>query len=85
MLFDYSDLFRYFTNHFLESILIWAFVPFLAGFHLTASDIVVEDFPLSNRESCMSAHVLLDLLNELKKSYKTRGLSSILFVFRNEF
>ena len=32
----------------------------------------------------MSAHVLVNLLNELKKSDKMRGLSSI-FIFRNEF
>ena len=33
----------------------------------------------------MSAHVLLNLLNELGKRYKMRGLSSILSLFRNEF
>ena len=33
----------------------------------------------------MSAHVLLNLLNELKKRDKMRGLSSILFLFGNEF
>ena len=33
----------------------------------------------------MSAHALLNLLNELGKSDKMRGLSSILFLFRNEF
>ena len=33
----------------------------------------------------MSAHVLLNLLNELGKSDKMRGLPSILFLFRNEF
>ena len=33
----------------------------------------------------MSAHVLLDLLNELSKRDKMRGLSSILSLFRNEF
>ena len=33
----------------------------------------------------MIAHVLLNLLNELKKSDKMRGLSSILSLFRNEF
>ena len=32
----------------------------------------------------MSAHVLLNLLNELGKSDKMRGLSSILSLFRNE-
>ena len=33
----------------------------------------------------MSAHVLLNLLNELGKRDKMRGLPSILFLFRNEF
>ena len=33
----------------------------------------------------MSAHVLLNLLNELGKSDKMLGLSSILSLFRNEF
>ena len=34
----------------------------------------------------MSAHVLLNLLNELRKSDKMRGLSILLcFFFRNEF
>ena len=33
----------------------------------------------------MSAHVLLNLLNETGKSDKMRGLPSILSLFRNEF
>ena len=33
----------------------------------------------------MSAHVLLNLLNELGKSDKMRGLPGILSLFRNEF
>ena len=33
----------------------------------------------------MSAHVLLNLLNKLKKRDQMRGLPSILFLFRNEF
>ena len=33
----------------------------------------------------MSAHVLLNLLNQLGKRDKMRGLSSILSLFRNEF
>ena len=37
------------------------------------------------RGSYMSAHVLLNLLNELGKRDKMRGLPSILSVFRNEF
>ena len=37
------------------------------------------------RGSYMSAHVLLNLLNELGKKDKMRGLPSILSLFRNEF
>ena len=33
----------------------------------------------------MSAHVLLNLLNELRKRDKMRGLPSKLSLFRNEF
>ena len=33
----------------------------------------------------MSTHVLLNLLNELRKRDKMRGLPSILFLFRNKF
>ena len=33
----------------------------------------------------MSAHVILNLLNELEKSDKIRGLSSMLSLSRNEF
>ena len=38
-----------------------------------------------NRGSYMSAHVLLNLLNELGRRDKMRGLPSILSPFRNEF
>ena len=38
-----------------------------------------------NRRSYMSAHVLLNLLNELGQRDKMRVLSSILSFFRNEF
>ena len=33
----------------------------------------------------MNAHVLLKLLNELRKRHKMRGLSSMLSLFRNKF
>ena len=33
----------------------------------------------------MSAHIFLNLLNELGKRDKMQGLLSILFLFRNEF
>ena len=38
-----------------------------------------------HRGSYISAHVLLNLLNELGKSDKMRGLPSILSLFRNDF
>ena len=38
-----------------------------------------------HRGSYMSSHVLLNLLNELGKRDKMRGLPSILFLFGNEF
>ena len=38
-----------------------------------------------DRGSYMSAHVLLNLLNELGERDKMRGLPSILSLFRNEF
>ena len=37
------------------------------------------------RRSYMSVHVLLNLLNKLRKRDKMRGLPSILSLFRNEF
>ena len=37
------------------------------------------------RGSYMSAHVFLNLLNELGKRDKMRGLPNILHLFRNEF
>ena len=38
-----------------------------------------------HRRSYMSAHLLLNLLNELRKRDKMRGLPSNLSYFRNEF
>ena len=45
----------------------------------------VRPWTNTNRGSYMSAHVLLNLLNELGKRDKMRGLPSILSLFRNEF
>ena len=47
--------------------------------------ITLKTSEIINRGSYMSAHVLLNLLNELGKRDKMRGLSSILSLFRNEF
>ena len=40
---------------------------------------------LLHRGSYMSDHVLINLLNELRKRDKMRGLPSIISLFRNEF
>ena len=50
---------------------------------LIARKLVFRD--VTNRGSYMSAHVILNLLNELRKRDKMRGLPSILSLFRNEF
>ena len=56
----------------------------LPSFHHSVN---ISRFSLNNlnRGSYMSAHVLLNLLNELRKRDKMRGLPSILSFFRNEF
>ena len=45
----------------------------------------VDAIDVIHRGSYMSAHVLLNLLNELRKRDKMRGLPSISSLFRNEF
>ena len=42
-------------------------------------------YVVKNKGSYISAHVLSNLLNELGKRDKMRGLSRILSLFRNEF
>ena len=61
-------------------------VPFL-GFANTSlrKDTGGFAYTCMHRGSYMSAHVLLNLLNELGKRDKMRGLPSILSLFRNEF
>ena len=49
------------------------------------SDFDVKDGCDTYRGSYMSAHVLLNLLNKLRKRDKMRSLPSILSLFRNEF
>ena len=51
----------------------WLQHPFLFGK-------AAENVPI-NKGSYMSAHVLLNLLNELRKRDKIRGLLSILYFF----
>ena len=46
---------------------------------------ILHELSCLNRGSYMSAHVLLNLLNELGKRDKMRGLPSILSLIRNEF
>ena len=54
---------------------------------LRVDDLVYLIIKLNGRHrgSYMSAHVILNLLNELGKRDKMRGLPSILSLFRNEF
>ena len=47
--------------------------------------VTIFPYEAINGGSYMSAHVLLNLLNELVKSDKMRGLPSILSLFRNKF
>ena len=49
------------------------------------AEIGLTDKVVLHRGSYMSPHVLLNLLNELGKRDKMRGLPSILSLFRNEF
>ena len=49
------------------------------------SDMLTQEEREIHRGYYMSAHVLLNLLNELGKSDKMRGLPSILLLCRNEF
>ena len=44
-----------------------------------------QSFIKRHRGSYMSAHVLLNILNELRKRDKMRGLPSIWPLFRNKF
>ena len=46
---------------------------------------LVEKVRKLNRGYYLSAHVLLNILNELGKRDKMRGLQSILSLFRKEF
>ena len=53
--------------------------------HGSLADHVILIKITENRGSYMSAHVLLNLLIELRKIDKMQGLPSILSIFRNEF
>ena len=52
---------------------------------LSGSSLLPRSSTARNRGSYMSAHVLLNLFNVLRKRDKMRGLPSILSLFRNEF
>ena len=59
---------------------------FFSIWSITIPSVKDDDISLAfHRGSYMSAHGLLNLLNELGKSDKMRGLPSILSLFRNEF
>ena len=53
--------------------------------NLKLQSLIYISFYFVNRGSYISAHVLLNLFNELRKRDKMRGLPSILSLFRNEF
>ena len=53
--------------------------------HLTRDPFYLRHLSVLNRESYMSAHVVFNLLNELGKRDKRRGLPSFFSLFRNEF
>ena len=61
------------------------FVPLNKQLQIVTSMDRLTDRYILYRGSYMSAHVLLNLLNELGKRDKMRGLPSILSLFRNEF
>ena len=52
---------------------------------LEAKTAIKHGFLLHRFQSYMSAHVLMNLLSELRKIDKMRGLPSILYLFRYEF
>ena len=49
------------------------------------TELSIHKTNIENRGSYMPAQVLLNLLNELGKIYKVRGLPSILSLFCNKF
>ena len=57
------------------------------NYELNACDLRIQaiEYCVVNRGSYMIPHVLLNLLNELGKRDKMRGLPSILSLFPNEF
>ena len=81
----------HFSNPFPILMVVFDHRVYLLNLHssihltiLTLSLTLPRPFPL-NRGSYISAHVLSNLLNELRKRDKMRGLPSISSLFRNEF
>ena len=68
-----------------QSASIQSIVHILISFNAMHLVVYLNYKELLYRGSYMSAHVLLNLLNELEKRDKIRGLPSILSLFRNEF
>ena len=57
-------------------------------YYLLIKDLKIADAMVRDNDVdklYMSVHVLLNLLNKLRKKYKMRGLTSNLSLFRNEF
>ena len=60
-------------------------VIFISALGAGVMHLTVMTYVFINRGSYMSAHVLLNFLNELGKRDKMRGLPSILSLFCNDF
>ena len=71
-------------NLFLSQILDCHFLPYFLQIHFLKNLLTIL-VTVIYRGSYISAHVLLNLLNELRKRDKMRGLPSILSLFCNEF
>ena len=78
LIYSFTCIFHLFMNlrHFRDYLRKIFFFP-----NIWDTDILIIVY----RGSYMSAHFLLNLLNELEKRDKMRGLPSILPLFRNEF
>ena len=69
----------------LNSIKLYLIFGYVAPIVRARCEFLVFVMQTLNRGSYMGAHVLLNLLNELGKRDKMRGLPSILSIFCNEF
>ena len=68
-----------------SKVLIWVYLVDKHCRSCSAGFIRIYLYWIFNRGYYMSAHVLLNLLNELRNRDEMQGLSSILSLFCNEF